>query len=64
MAQEAIIVSNRVTIYSAPNTASTTLFILHDGLKVSILQSENKWNKIMLPDGSVGWIVEEALVVI
>lgn len=64
ISSDAIIVSNRVTIYSAPNTTSTTLFILHDGLKVTILQSENKWNKIMLPDGSVGWIPEEALVVI
>ena len=64
IANDAIIVSNRVTIYSAPNTTSTTLFILHDGLKVSVLKSENKWNKIMLPDGSVGWIPEEALVII
>ena len=64
ISNDAIIVSNRVTIYSAPNTTSTTLFIVHDGLKVSILQAENKWNKIMLPDGSVGWIPQEALVVI
>lgn len=60
--KNAIIVSGRVAIYSAPNTTSTTLFILHDGLKVSILRTENQWNKIMLPDGSIGWIPEEALI--
>ncbi|MFT5876835.1 MAG: tetratricopeptide (TPR) repeat protein [Salibacteraceae bacterium] len=60
----AIIISSRVNIYSAPNTTSTTLFILHDGLKVAILKTENKWNKIMLPDGSIGWVPEEALIVI
>ncbi len=60
----ALIISSRVSIYSAPNTTSTTLFIVHDGLKVGILKSENKWNKIILPDGSIGWIPEEALIVI
>lgn len=62
--QSAIVFSGRVNIYSAPNTTSTTLFIVHDGLKVSILKTENKWNQIMLPDGSIGWIPEEALILI
>lgn len=62
--KEAIVLSQRVNIYSAPNTTSTTLFILHDGLKVTILKTENQWNQIMLPDGSIGWIPEEAIVLI
>ena len=60
----AIVSSSRASIYSAPNTTSTTLFIVHDGLKVSILKTENQWNQIMLPDGSIGWVPEEALIII
>lgn len=60
--EEAIIFSGRVNIYSEPNTTSTTLFIVHDGLKVTILKTENQWNQIKLPDGSIGWIPQEALV--
>ncbi|MGB1004622.1 MAG: tetratricopeptide repeat protein [Salibacteraceae bacterium] len=59
--KSAIVFSSRVNIYSAPNTTSTTLFIVHDGLKVNILKTENQWNQIMLPDGSIGWIPQEAL---
>ena len=60
--QNAIVFSKRVNIYSAPNTTSTTLFIVHDGLKVEIIESENNWHKITLPDGSIGWITEESIV--
>ncbi len=62
--QHAIVFSTRTNIYAAPNTTSTVLFIIHDGLKVKILKTEQQWLNIMLPDGSIGWIPEEALVVI
>ncbi len=62
--QHAIVLSTRTNIYSAPNTTSTVLFVVHDGLKVKILKTEQQWLNIMLPDGSIGWIPEEALVVI
>jgi len=62
--QHAIVFSTRTNIYSAPNTTSTVLFVVHDGLKVKILKTEQQWMNIMLPDGSIGWIPEEALVVI
>ena len=62
--QHAIVFSTRTNIYAAPSTTGTVLFIVHDGLKVKILKTEHQWLNIMLPDGSIGWIPEEALVVI
>jgi SH3-like domain-containing protein len=62
--QHAIVFSTRTNIYSAPNTSSTVLFVIHNGLKVKVLKTEQKWLNIMLPDGSIGWIPEETLAVI
>lgn len=59
--QHAILFSTRASIYSEPNTSSTVLFVVHEGLKVQVLVSENKWFKIRLPDGSIGWIPEESV---
>lgn len=62
--QHAIVFSSRTNIYSAPNTTSTVLFVVHDGLKVKVIKTQKQWLNIMLPDGSIGWIPEEALVLI
>lgn len=60
----AIVLATRTNIYSAPNTTSTVLFVVHEGLKVKVLKIEKQWLNIVLPDGSIGWIPEEALVMI
>ena len=55
-ATEAIIFSPTTTIQSGPNTNSEELFTLHEGTKVTLLESNNEWSKIKLPNGNVGWI--------
>lgn len=62
--QYAIIFETRTNIYSEPNTTSTVLFVIHNGLKVKILKTSGQWLNIMLPDGSIGWIPEETLMMI
>jgi tetratricopeptide (TPR) repeat protein len=62
--QYAIIFDTRTNIYSEPNTTSTVLFVIHNGLKVKILKTSGQWLNIMLPDGSIGWIPEETLMMI
>lgn len=62
--QNAIIFETRTNIYSEPNTASTVLFVVHNGLKVKVLKTSGQWLKIMLPDGSIGWIPEETLMMV
>jgi len=58
--KEAIVFAYSVNIKSAPG-GGTTLFVLHEGSKVLILETENDWLKIKIPDGTVGWIPSNAL---
>jgi len=53
---QAIIFNPSVTILSEPNENAENLFTLHEGTKVSVLEEQNNWKKIKLPNGNVGWI--------
>jgi len=53
----AIIISPSVTIRSTPNENGTSLFVLHEGSKVTIKDNSMKnWKEISIEDGKVGWI--------
>ena len=56
-----VIYSLKAEVRSEPNTFSTRLFEVHEGLKVSINQLENNWVKIELLDGKTGWITENQI---
>ena len=56
-----VIYSPKAEVRSEPNTFSTRLFEVHEGLKVSINQLENNWVKIELLDGKTGWITENQI---
>ena len=54
---QGIIYTQSVDVLSEPNTQSTTLFQVHEGLKVSITtQNSRNWVEIELVDGKSGWI--------
>jgi hypothetical protein len=52
----AIIFVQAVTIKSTPSETGTSLFILHEGTKVEIIDKVDTWNKIKIPDGNQGWV--------
>lgn len=54
--QSAIIQSPSVTVKSEPNNTSTDLFVIHEGLKVDLIQQHDNWAEVRLPDGNKGWI--------
>jgi tetratricopeptide (TPR) repeat protein len=54
--RQAIIFASSVTIKSGPVEKSGSLFVLHDGTKVNILENNNGWMKIRLGNGNEGWI--------
>lgn len=60
----AIIFAQNVTIKSSPDISGKDLFILHEGVKVEILDSVENWKKIKLADGKIGWIPGDALRII
>lgn len=53
---QAIIMAPTVTVKSSPNSASVDLFVLHEGTKVTVLESSDGWNKVRIANGSVGWL--------
>jgi len=58
---KAIIQSSSVSVKSAPLNTGTDLFIIHEGLKVTILDNENEWLKIQLADSKEGWVAANVL---
>ncbi|MFQ5706442.1 MAG: tetratricopeptide repeat protein [bacterium] len=58
---EAILLAEKVDVKSAPGSAGTDLFTLHEGVKVSIQDRSGDWLKIKLADGKVGWLLGDAV---
>ena len=53
---EAIVMTPTITVKSSPSQSGVDLFVLHEGTKVEILDCVEKWDKIKIADGSVGWM--------
>jgi tetratricopeptide (TPR) repeat protein len=52
----AIVFSPTTDVKSAPDEKSTGLFVLHQGVKVELIDRVGDWNKVRLADGKVGWM--------
>ncbi|MDR2563017.1 MAG: tetratricopeptide repeat protein [Prevotellaceae bacterium] len=62
---EAVIFAPAVTVKSSPNSSGSDLFIVHEGLKVKVLDNQEEWIRIILGDGkSQGWVPKSAAEVI
>ena len=53
---EAIVMEPVVTVKNSPDAGSSDAFVLHNGVKVDIVDAVNEWIEIRLADGKVGWI--------
>jgi tetratricopeptide (TPR) repeat protein len=54
---KAIIMPAVATIKSSPDNNGKDLFILHEGSKVTLLESLGQWQRIQLADGRQGWLM-------
>ncbi len=61
---EAIILTAKVEVMSAPNDSAKELFILHEGSKVSVLRESDAWMEIKLSNGEVGWLKSSDMEII
>jgi tetratricopeptide (TPR) repeat protein len=59
--REAIIFSPEAEVKNAPTNTSDAYFELHEGTKVSVLETLDNWKKIRIADGKIGWIEEKHL---
>lgn len=57
----AIVFSSQATVRSAPSESEKTLFVIHEGTKVSIIEQHAEWLRVALPNGHEGWIQSEAV---
>ncbi len=55
----AIVFAQETQVKSEPNLRSNEAFVLHEGTKVQVLDTVNKWKKIRLADGKTGWIPQD-----
>ena len=57
----AIITTPSVTVKGAPDASGTSLFLIHEGLKVQIVEELGNWYNIRLADGNEGWVAQSDL---
>lgn len=59
--QPAVVFAEQTEIHAEPKKNSPSVFVLHEGAKVYVLEKLNNWRKIQLTDGTEGWIDQEAI---
>lgn len=57
----AIVFAQEVEVHAEPNHNSSSVFTLHEGTKIKVLDDFNGYSKIELPNELQGWITEEAI---
>lgn len=58
--EHAIITAPVLTGRSSPSDSGTSLFVIHEGLKVKTGEMIGGWCEIRLPDGNKGWVQTDA----
>ncbi len=59
-----ILTANTISAKQSPNETSNDLFVIHEGLKVAVLDRFGEWYRIKLSDGKVGWLPKRSLEII
>lgn len=54
----AIVMTPSVTVKGAPDNSGTSLFLIHEGLKVRVVGELGQWYNIRLADGNEGWVAK------
>lgn len=61
---EAVITVPVCSVKSTPGSSDQSLFILHEGTEVDVLDSIGGWYRIEIPDGRQGWIEKDDLGIV
>lgn len=57
----AIVFDDEIKITSEPNKSSQTVFTLHEGTKLQVLEELKGYKKIRIADGQTGWLTSESI---
>ncbi len=61
---DAVVLSEKLEVYSGPGRENTLLASVHEGAMVKIHARRGEWTQVTLPDGRAGWLEGEGLGVI
>ena len=61
---EAIVMQSVVNAKGTPNESGTSLFVIHEGLKVAVTDRVGTWVEIKLPNGEKGWVEDASIEII
>lgn len=61
---EAIVMQSVVNAKGTPDESGTSLFVIHEGLKVAVTDRVGSWVEIKLPNGEKGWVEASSIEVI
>jgi SH3-like domain-containing protein len=50
-----------VNVKSSPDEQGTSVFVLHEGTKVVLMDSVLQWKEVKIPDGNKGWVQDHDL---
>ena len=56
----AIIMQTETELKTASDENSPTIFMLHSGTKIRLLDDLGNWQKVYLPNGDLGWLEKES----
>jgi hypothetical protein len=57
----AIIMLPSLNVKSSPDVQSTSVFVLHEGTRVMLIDSVQDWKEIRIADGNKGWIPSNSI---
>lgn len=60
--KRAVVFASTINAKSAPDRKGKDLFVIHEGLVVTVSDELNGWARINLSNGNVGWVPTEAVV--
>jgi len=59
-----IVLNPEVNVHSAPQSASTEVFVIHEGTRVQVEEQRPDWYQIKLVDGKEGWVSTNTIGII
>lgn len=59
--QYAIVMEPSAVIKSEPSENSKNLFLIHEGFKLQLQNSDGEWQEIKMPNGVKGWVKQTAI---
>ncbi len=58
---DAIVMAGVSTLKSSPDESGNDLFVLHEGTKVTIIETVGEWHEVRFGNGNIGWIKTKAV---